>query len=341
MPGPIDAVLAVTYRCNSRCTMCNIWQAEPQDEDEITHYRRLPPSLRSINVSGGEPFLRGDLPAIIAAIKTQCRRGQIIISSNGLQPQRIRKLGQQILRLDPGIGVGVSIDGIGEVHDRIRGVSGAYERALESVRVLQELGCTNLRLAYTATQGNAGQMVRVYNLANELGVQFTCAVAHSSDHYFGTDDTVVPDGELLDEELKRLSSSELRSSSPKRWLRSYFTSGLRHFVAHGRRPLPCDAGRDFFFMSPRGDIYPCNIRDEVMGNLRESNFSTLWTSDQANRVRAAIAGCSICWMICTARTAIRRHPLQIGWWILANKARGHLEDESSIEAPGRISGRIP
>ena len=95
-------------------------------------------------------------------------------------------------------------------------------------------------------------------------------------------------GELLDEELKRLASSELRSSSPKRWLRSYFTSGLRHYVALGRRPLPCDAGRGFFFMSPRGDVYPCNIRDEVMGNLRESDFEALWTSDQSKWVRAAI-----------------------------------------------------
>ena len=59
---PVDAVLAVTYRCNARCTMCGIWSSKPVAELPPAAYARLPASLRDVNLTGGEPFLRDDLP---------------------------------------------------------------------------------------------------------------------------------------------------------------------------------------------------------------------------------------------------------------------------------------
>ncbi|MBT4071635.1 MAG: radical SAM protein, partial [Candidatus Magasanikbacteria bacterium] len=55
---PIDCVLGVTYNCNSRCTMCNIWKIKNSPELPVKEYEKLPRSLRDINISGGEPFLR-------------------------------------------------------------------------------------------------------------------------------------------------------------------------------------------------------------------------------------------------------------------------------------------
>ena len=94
-------------------------------------------------------------------------------------------------------------------------------------------------------------------------------------------------------------------------------------LAAGRgRPLPCSAGRDFFFMSPSGDVFTCNAAPFQMGNLKRQSFEEIWNSLEASNARACAAVCRTgCWMICTARTAMMRRPLEPARWILANWLR--------------------
>ena len=82
---PIDAVVAVTYRCNSRCIMCNIGKIKDYPELSVGAYKKLPSSLKDINISGGEPFLRHDLPQIIKVVKKQCPKAHIILSTSFLR----------------------------------------------------------------------------------------------------------------------------------------------------------------------------------------------------------------------------------------------------------------
>lgn len=69
------ANFAVTYRCNSRCQNCNIWQKEPEDELTLTEIIKfftvnqdLLKKVKSVQLTGGEPFLRDDLPQIATSI---------------------------------------------------------------------------------------------------------------------------------------------------------------------------------------------------------------------------------------------------------------------------------
>ena len=181
---PVDAVLAVTYRCNARCAMCGIWNSKPVAELPPAVYARLPSSLRDVNLTGGEPFLRDDLPEIHAAVRSACPRARTVVSTNGLLTDRIVAAVRAMASVEPEIGVAVSVDGPPEIHDRLRGVPGAHERAMATVRGLQEAGFRNLRLAFTATRENANCLGQVYALARELRVEFTCALQHGSEHYF-------------------------------------------------------------------------------------------------------------------------------------------------------------
>jgi Fe-coproporphyrin III synthase len=318
--APVDAVLAVTYRCNARCAMCGIWKSEPVPELPVARYARFPSSLRDVNLTGGEPFLRDDLPEVHAAVRRACPRAQTIISTNGLLTERIVEFMKQMRAVEPGIGAAVSLDGPQEVHDKLRGVPGAYDRALATVRLLQKEGFTNLRLAFTATASNARHMSAVYHLARDLGVEFTCAVEHTSEHYFhrntGKADLA---GEELRSQLEQVMRAELRGFSPKRWARAYFMAGLWRFAHGDGRPLPCRAGRDFFFMDPGGNIYTCNAMPFRMGNLAEREFDELWNSPDAAKARSDAAGCADgCWMICTARSAIiHAWPRALAWAIRA------------------------
>ena len=320
---PVDAVLAVTYRCNARCAMCGIWKSQPGPDLPPEVYRKLPSSLRDVNLTGGEPFLRDDLAAVHEAATAACPRAQTVISTNGLRTDRIVSATREIAKREPNVGIAVSIDGPPRMHDRLRGVPGAFNRAIATVEALQEAGFRNLRLAFTATRTNLQCFGEVYDLARRLGTQFTCAIEHGSSHYFHTDR---PNEPLPEEELRLqlepIIENELWSLSPKRWGRAYFMKGLYDFATGRERPLPCRAGRDFFFMDPQGDIYTCNAMPFRMGNLATQSLDEIFRSPEGQEALEKAARCQAgCWMICTARTAIKRKWLRVLIWALTSRFR--------------------
>ncbi|MHB1325371.1 MAG: radical SAM protein [Thermoleophilia bacterium] len=323
---PYDAVIAVTYRCNARCLMCNIWQTEDSEDLDAAVLARLPDSLRYINISGGEPFLRRDLPKLAGAIVKACPKAQLIISTNGLvSARRVREDMARIRELSPGAGIAVSIDGLGATHDRVRGIKGAFDRAMELIEGLKADGMTNLRIAFTIVDENVKDYYEVYQLSRRLGIEFTSAVAQGSEHYFqGTGMRPAAEADIR-RQLEKVAAGELASFAPKRWARAYFNRGLYSFAGGGGRPLSCKAADDFFFLSPAGTIYACNVMDLPLGNLRDSTFAEIWNSTAAVEARAGVAACQMgCWMVCTARSSMKHNPAKVAGWIAAGKLKTHL-----------------
>lgn len=321
---PIDCVLAVTYRCNSRCTMCDIWKLKDTPELELEYYKKLPSTLCDINVSGGEPFLRQDIVDLGRILYETCPKARIVISTNGYLTDLIKEKMRDILKYVPNAGVGISIDGIGEMHDKIRGIPGGFNLATRTVKVLrEELGMKNLRLAFTVSKQNVDHLSRVYDLSRELGVQFTMALAQSSEFFFGGKQVEEsPDINVLKKQFSYVIRQELQSWQPKRWARAYFTKSLLDFAITGKQALPSRAGKDFFFLDPFGKVYPSVVHNAIMGNIHEKNFEEIWNSPEAETARAKVREAEQdVWMICTARTAIKKHPIRVGWWILKSKIK--------------------
>jgi len=196
---------------------------------------------------------------------------------------------------------------------------------------MKKVGMKNLRIAFTAVESNVHQMNEVYRLSRALGVEFSCVVAHDSDVYFRTSGNRLKSFTCLREQLNLVASSELRSFVPKRWLRSYFYRGLYGYVENGRRILPCMAGDASVFVDPEGRVYPCNVLDLNMGNIRSERFGSLWNSERATEVRGKVERCERpCWMMCSARSSIRRNPVRTGLWVAANKAKVHFGRRSVV-----------
>lgn len=305
--------------------MCNIWQTEEAEDLDAALLARLPDSLRYVNLSGGEPFMRKDLPELAAAVVKASPKAQIIISTNALvSGKRVRETMARIREFSPGVGIAVSIDGMGETHDRIRGVKGVFDKAVALIEGLKEDGMTNLRIAFTIVDENVKDYFEVYHLSRRLGIEFTSAVAQGSEHYFqGTGMRPAAEADIR-EQLDKVAASELSTNSPKRWVRAYFNRGLNLYAAGSGRPLACKAADDFFFLSPAGTIYPCNVMDLPLGNLRDASFSEIWNSETAVKARAEVADCKKgCWMVCTARSSMKRNPIQVAGWIASGKAKAH------------------
>jgi radical SAM protein with 4Fe4S-binding SPASM domain len=324
-PGyPTDAIIAVTYRCDARCQMCNIWQIDPQEFLTVDDYAKVPSSLRDINISGGEAFMRRDIVDIVKTVHDKCNGPRIVVSTNGFREEQIITKMEELRKHIPNIGIGVSLDGIGEVHNRIRGIKKAYDKSLGTLKALKEREFKNVRIGFTAMNDNVGEMEKVYDLAESLGFQFTTAVAQNSDIYFSTQENQsVKDGDLVDA-LGYVIKRELLSYHPKRWMRAYFEQGTLVFNKEGRRILKCSAGIEFFYLAPEGIVYPCLTIPSAMGDLKGHTFEEIWESETADKIRKEIDGCEKCWMICTARSALKRNMPQALGWIAVEKAKRHL-----------------
>ncbi len=330
MIRPREATLAITYRCNARCVMCNIWQCESGDELPPKEYGKLPTTLRTLNITGGEPFLRKDFVEIVEALHGVAPKCRVVISTNGFLTDKILGAVSETIRFHDKLGLGISIDGIGEMHDNIRGTKGAFEKAIETVKGLKRLGLTDLRLGMTIMDQNSHQVLDVYHLAESLGIEFTTTVAHNSSIYFRKNDNKPMVTENLSRDIRTLEREHLRSFAAKNWFRAYHLEGVINSDIRSKGRRKCAAGRDFFFMDPSGCVYPCIVLDEPMGNIRDfSSFDDLFNGPKASEIRAKVAKCAKdCWMVCNIRTLFASHPGAPVMWVLRNKPKAHLSRRS-------------
>jgi MoaA/NifB/PqqE/SkfB family radical SAM enzyme len=330
MAYPIDAVIAVTYKCQARCNMCSIWQIKEHFDVPPEVYRKLPDTLMDVNLSGGEPYLRKDLAEIVRVVHERLPRARIVVSSNGFLGKALVGRALELREIFPKIGFGFSIDGVGDKHDEIRGIPGGFEKTISVVRDLKNGGVKNIRIAYTLTTQNADHMIKVYDLAKELGVQFTMSVSHDSEFFFGehgttivTDSTRPVENDKLRDDFTRIITGELGSSHWKRWGRAFGIYGMYRLVTDGQPLFYSRPGVDYFYLDPRGNVYPSVLHNYIMGNIARDDFATVWNSPMADEARRKCREENRpYWMGCMLRKAFLDHRFEIGMWVLQNKLLG-------------------
>jgi MoaA/NifB/PqqE/SkfB family radical SAM enzyme len=187
---------------------------------------------------------------------------------------------------------------------------------------------TNLRWAFTIIPENIEHFGKVYDDAIKRGIQFTHSFAQSSDNFFGgkhIDNH--PNAKILREQYEHIIAGELKSWNFKRWARAYYAYSLYNFIIKREQPLNNDPGNRFFFLHSDGTVFPSVVHNYPMGNLLQvKNWSELWQSKMANGARELVKTEGVpAWMICTARTAIKKHPFKVGWWVLKNKIRLNMK----------------
>jgi len=311
---PKGAVIAVTYRCNSRCFHCSIWNMKDTYETPPSFYARLPGTLREINISGGEPFLRDDLFEICEVMDHRCRRPRILINTNGLLPDRVERVTGELLRFFR-IAVRVSIDGLEQTNDRIRGVSGHFNKAVETLKRLSALGLEDIGISFTLAKGNERELMDVYKMCVEHDWDLSVTTVHSSEIYFGEPEDMLPDPVVAASSLRTLAGAMVRHIRPKWWFRARYLLELAKFIETKRRSFKCSAGQIFFFLDPRGIAYPCPILPVKLGDLNDASYEEylLFSERALSQVDKCGHGC---FMVCTAAPYFRRYPLRslLGVW---------------------------
>jgi len=300
--------------------MCNIWEYPTNIKKEIQPKElEILPNLKFVNITGGEPFQREDLEDIISVCFTKSPR--VVISTSGFHYDRIINLAKKF----PNIGIRISIEGLSQRNDILRGREGGFDKGLRTLLKLKEMGIKDIGFGITVSNHNSEDMLWLYKLALEMKMEFATAAFHNS-YYFHKDDNIITNKEEVTNNFHTLIDNLLKENNPKSWFRAFFNLGLINYINNGRRMLPCEAGITNFFIEPYGDVYPCNgledkIWKESMGNIRNySRFEDLWNNEQAEKVRSMVRYCpKNCWMVGTASPVMKKyikHPLT---WVIKNK----------------------
>lgn len=312
----LNGTVIVTYRCNARCTMCNRYKcpSKPDEEISLETIKKLP-KMYFTNITGGEPFIREDLPEIVRELYKKSDR--IVISTNGFFTDRIIKLCEEF----PNVGIRISIEGLEETNNKIRGLDDGFNKGYSTLKKLVEMKHPDVGFGMTVQDANAKDLVSLYDLSNELDMEFATASLHNS-FYFVEAKNIIKDRMMVAKEFENLVNKLLNSNSPKKWFRAYFNHGLINYIFGQKRLLPCDMAFDTFFIDPYGDVMPCNgTKDkQVMGNLNDCTWDELWNSEQAEKVRNVVRHCDRnCWMIGSVSPAMHKYIWKPAWWVIRHK----------------------
>jgi MoaA/NifB/PqqE/SkfB family radical SAM enzyme len=317
---------AVTNQCNLLCITCNIgrnYLSNPSiarndlkigeiDALFFNNYALLK-DVETIQITGGEPFMRNDLLKIIAVIHRYLPKCSIWIATNGTMPNLIIEEVQKIAKIHKHLSIGVSLDGGELIHDQIHGIKGTYSKALQTLVGLVELKkhipWIKIAVSFTITPLNYKEIRFVYELSKKYNVWFTCRPTNISPIYYRNVErrtffSYRNAVEEVDKAIKEIEKDLKKSlgffeALPHR----YFLSGIRRFIMEGRltkRYYRCYAGLSSFFLDASGNVFPCIVLNRKMGNIRESSFEDIWKSKRATEIRRQIQEfkCPNCWVEC-------------------------------------------
>lgn len=324
---PYKMNFAVTNRCNSRCKTCNTWKyykLHPEKKDKelklsevIKIFKNLPNTIGWMSLTGGEPFLRKDFSEILfSAIKYIPHLAFISIPTNGSVKEKIKDDITKILAVNhPSIYVTVSIDGPPDIHDKIRGVKGAFDLAWVTYTDLKNLAKNTknffVGLEVTISRFNTPHLYSFTKDLVEEGHRISFNLAHNAYLYKNPEntqkiishkDSQIPT--LLIDYIKKLNFFSSENIIKK----LFYGLALSYLKDPTKMVLPCAALKASLAMDPYGNVYPCLMWDRAIGNLRESEYklSNILSSYELKRTRHEIKNgkCPNCWTTCEALQTI-------------------------------------
>ena len=309
---PIYLILFVTERCNARCKHCfGSFSSKPENGkeeltlEEIGKISKNMDNLLYLLPTGGEPFLREDLPDIINVFYRNNRLRNVGIPTNGSLTKKVVTSVRKILSLctDVHLGVDISIDALHQAHDTIRGFPGLFEKAIETYWQLKALEKKNKNfkvcVEITVSHYNQDNLLEIYDyFIKKLKVYnvFVRLVRGNPRD---------PAAKQVDLEKYEQFIAKLEHDVQNGIFYGHAVYPFSEFITArdiiGRRltiktvkentfQIPCYAGNLTGVMRSTGGVYPCELLEDEIGNIREYNynFKELWQSERAQKVRRDI-----------------------------------------------------
>ena len=296
-----------TWKCNSKCITCAIWKDKNAGKNDLTidEIDRFSKSnylknVQYITLSGGEPTLRPDLAELIAILHKNIPNATFGITTHGMNPDLEESLFRKILKSNSKIRfrlVGLSLNGPKHIHDKSRGIDGAWERTVETYERLKNL--VHCEFSFTFYKDNIEYFNWVRQFAKGKGTRAYICWTVMNDRFNATDKDLVFWQPSMEQVLNEyiMDDHRLPKTLPEKMAGLFFppqsiTLGCLYDHIINRQKMPCFAGSQIVHIDPEGNVFPCNFKlsaDRNIGNLRKNTFEVIWDNmslDILNEIRA-------------------------------------------------------
>ncbi len=300
---PMNYTVSLTYACNSRCMTCNIYEKKADNlrlEEYDKIFRKIGRSPYWVTLSGGEPFLRKDIVDICKLIYNRSRPAIINIPSNGILTEKIVNAVWDIAAYSrkSRIVINLSIDGIGEQHNRIRNVPDNYDKVMATYNALRELNLENLSIGIhtVISKFNVDSFASIANTLLELKPDsYITEIAEERVELDTVGQEITPNPleyrSAIDFLIHRIKNRDFKGLSKiTQAFRIEYYNLVKQILRDKTQVIPCYAGITSVQIAPDGDVWSCCIKAESMGNLRDFNynFRRIWKSKEMDRERRSI-----------------------------------------------------
>lgn len=309
--APVSAmVLALTYRCNAQCAMCGLGRGHKEQISKIAVEKLVESAqslsgLKVLNITGGEPFLLRNLPELCGRLAGAIPGlEQIALSTNGLLTDRIIEKTQAIYEnirfSDVGLGIEVSLDGPKKVHDAVRGVPGAFGKAIATLKGLSDL---SIPFVYKGLGCNVNALTvdtldSTLQIADSLGAPITFTPVVFNDLYFQNENrkNIIAMSGMQKEKTLLFYESLLKAGR----IDSYYYRFANSLIRKNQRSVGCIFRSRGLFIDPHGNVFACSSAPKSkLGSLSDSRLDDLIHSSNTKAIRRSLHDfCKTCGSNC-------------------------------------------
>ncbi len=289
---PTVLIYNCTWVCDAKCTMCSNWKWGDRKTDMTLE--QLEPVLanpfwsavENLNISGGEPTTRLDLPEMVEMFHRHMPRlRKVGINTTGLTPKRaipmLTRIVEYCAKNNILISIRVSLDGIGDVHNQVRAVKNGFDKASQTIEAMHALAKTHNNFSFGiastifATNLNDAENILAWARTKGLDVvfnmlRFTDAMLHNKE----LEDSI---GFKAREEefmrkffLDRVQEESLLSGQ------SFLYLHYADMIANGyHRTMPCPFQSQGLLLNPNGDLHYCE-NSQKLGNVLDDSVDSLY-----------------------------------------------------------------
>jgi radical SAM protein with 4Fe4S-binding SPASM domain len=289
---PVLSEVALTYRCNLKCTFCYAGcgcTANPVHSSremttgqvkqvlwKIFHQAKVP----SVSFTGGEPTLVPELPALVVYAKTLGMRVNLITNGTKITRQMAKDLAASGLD-----SAQVSIEGVtSATHDRAVGLNGAFEKSVCAIGYLKDAGILT-HSNTTMTAGNMAECLALPEFVKQIlkNDRFSMNLIIPAGSGSVNENLIVP-YRCVGKQIENIVTLSRKTGVDFMWY-SPVPMCMFNSILHGLGNKGCSACDGLISVGANGDVLPCASCDDSVGNLLEKDFASIWQSEKAKKYR--------------------------------------------------------
>jgi len=294
--------LPITYNCNSKCVMCNIWQMDHSGEATVEEFAKFMKDdifkeVESVGINGGEPSLVPNLSEYAKEILSLPKINSLNIISHGFSKKPLLKSVEEIYKMccekKVKFHISISLDGVGEVHNTVRGKPNVFEKTISTIDEIikkQHKYCDSYDIGCTIVKQNIDYLIELDTYAKRKN--------YNMKYRLGIDNKRIESDKLRDQ--YSVIYSPLRQSAKeffhyKMMKEKDLVNRFKYYSIFAwlnskvpKRLLGCIWKDEGITLDARGELYYCAVASESIGSLRKEQGEKIFFDEENIEYRKSI-----------------------------------------------------